>query len=214
MKIIIIGATGATGRELVLQLLANKQIEQVTALVRKPFFPPDYKLKEIVIDFDHLTEYSHLIQGDVAISTLGTTLKDAGSKEAQWRVDFEYNLQFARLAKANQVYSFVLLSASQASPKSKLFYSKMKGELEEAIKLLQFPKLMILQPGPIIRPNSNRKAENISIKLIKAFNKLGLLTSYTPIHSMDLARVILYVLLEDQDESVSIYDEKSILAKI
>ncbi len=214
MKVIIIGATGATGRELVLQLLANNQVEQVTALVRKSFFPPDRKLKEVLIDFDHLMEYSHLFHADVAISTLGTTLKDAGSKESQWKVDYDYNLQFARMAKSNQVYSFVLLSASHASPNSKFFYSKMKGQLEEAIKALQFPKLIILQPGPIQRPNSNRWAENVSVKIIKAFNKIGLLKTYTPIHTMDLAKVMLLVLLEDQDESLSIYDEKSIIAKI
>ena len=80
MKAVIIGGTGATGRELVLQLLADPKISQVIVLVRRPFFSPDPKLLEVEVDFDKLEEYRPYIIGDIAFSTLGTTLAAAGSK--------------------------------------------------------------------------------------------------------------------------------------
>lgn len=191
MKAIVIGGTGATGKELVAQLLEDSRFDVVTVLVRRPFFNQHAKLAEIVVDFEKLSEYGMHIQGDVAFSCLGTTLKDAGDKDAQWRVDHDYQLEFASMAKASGVESFVLLSAFGANAKSSLFYNKMKGTLEENIGKLNFARLLILHPGGIERPGSDRKGEKAMMKFLKAFNAIGLFKGYEPISTKRLAKAMI-----------------------
>lgn len=211
MKAVVIGGTGATGRELVLQLLANPQVESVVALVRRAFFPPDPKLQEVIVDFDRLEEYAAYIVGDVAYSTLGTTLKQAGGKEKQWQVDYEYQLHFARIARRNKIFTFVLLSANQAHPDSRIFYSRMKGKLEEAIISLDFPKLIILRPGFIARPNTDRRMEKISLGIIGFLNKIGLFRKFRPISTVDLANVILNSSMNENEKDIDIWESPKIL---
>ncbi len=210
MKAVVIGATGATGRELVLQLLADKRVDSVTVLVRRSFFTADPKLLEVVVDFDKLEDFSSYIIGDIAFSTLGTTLKAAGSKEAQWVVDYDYQLKFAALSKINHINTFVLLSSAQASIHSRFYYTKMKGLLEEAVKALNFPKLIIVRPGPIDRPNTDRRAEKITIKMLNFLNKLGFLKPYKPISTMTLAKAIVESAFEDKQGLVDEYNPKEI----
>ena len=191
MKAIIIGGTGATGKELVDQLLEDQRFEAVTVLVRRPFFESHPKLTEIIMDFEKLNDYQKEITGDVAFSTLGTTLKDAGSKDAQWRVDHDYQLEFAKIAKANGVESFVLLSAFGADVNSSFFYNKMKGTLEENMQKLNFPQLAVLHPGGIDRPDSTRTGEKVMMKALKAFNVIGIFKAYAPISTQRLAKAMI-----------------------
>ena len=179
MKAVVIGATGATGRQVVKHLLEADWISEVSVLVRKKSFEEQDKLQEHVVDFDQLSEYRQWIVGDVAFSCLGTTLKDAGSKEEQWKVDYTYQYNFAQLAYQNGVSTFVLQSAINADASSKLFFSRMKGELEENIKLIGFERLVLCKPSFLIRPNTKRTLENIGVQLVYGLNKLGLLKSYS-----------------------------------
>ena len=191
MKAIIIGGTGATGKELVTQLLEDQRFEAVTVLVRRPYFEAHPKLTEIIVDFEKLNDYQKEITGDVAFSTLGTTLKDAGSKDAQWRVDHDYQLEFAKIAKANGVESFVLLSAFGADVNSSFFYNKMKGTLEENMQKLNFSQLTVLHPGGIDRPDSTRTGEKVMMKALKAFNAIGIFKAYAPISTQRLAKAMI-----------------------
>lgn len=191
MKAIVIGGTGATGKELVAQLLEDSRFDAVTVLVRRPFFGLRPKLTEIVMDFEKLNNYRDDIKGDVAFSCLGTTLKDAGSKDAQWRVDHDYQLEFATIAKENGVGSFVLMSAFGANANSAFFYNKMKGTLEQNLRELNFSQLVILHPGGIERPDSTRKGEKITMKLLKAFNAVGLFKGYEPLSTDRLAKAMI-----------------------
>src|SRR5690606_21950031 len=136
MKAIVVGGTGATGKELVAQLLEHAKFDAVVALVRRPYFKQHPKLREVIIDFENIATYLDTIRADVAFSGLGTTLKDAGSKDAQWRVDHDYQLEFATIARENGVASFVLISALGANPDSPFFYNKMKGTLEQNLRSL------------------------------------------------------------------------------
>lgn len=191
MKAIVIGATGATGARLVNQLLADNQFERVTVLTRRKYFNPHAKLTEVIIDFSRLDEYSDSIQGDVAFSCLGTTLKDAGSKEAQWTVDHDYQYQFAKLAAQNGIPVFALLSSMGANAKSKIFYSRMKGMLEKNIERLGFPHLLIFRPGILVRPDSNRQGEKIGVSLIRFLNRIGIAKKYKPIEVERLASAMI-----------------------
>ena len=127
MKALIIGATGATGKDLVTQLLADDTYSEVHCFVRKPLALTHHKLHSHVVDFEHPEVWADLLHGDVAFSCLGTTLAVAGSKEAQWRVDYDYQYAFAQQCKANGVPTFVLVSAAGAKAQSKVFYNRMKG---------------------------------------------------------------------------------------
>ena len=191
MKALIIGATGATGKDLVTQLLADDTYSEVHCFVRKPMNLTHPKLHTHVVDFDTPDAWSDLLHGDVAFSCLGTTLAVAGSKDAQWRVDYDYQYAFAEHCKNNGVPTFVLVSAAGAKAQSKLFYNHMKGALEEAVKKLNFPRLLIFQPSVLIRSNNDRGAENFSVKAIHFLNKIGLFKHYRPMPTEILAEKML-----------------------
>ena len=191
MKTLIIGATGATGKDLVTQLLADDTYSEVHCFVRKPLALSHPKLHAHVVNFDTPEAWADLLQGDVAFSCLGTTLAVAGSKEAQWRVDYDYQYHFAQQCKANGVTTFVLVSAAGAKALSKLFYNRMKGQLEDAIKALGFASLLIFQPSILVRSNSDRGGENFTVKVINFLNKLGLFKRYRPMPTEILAEKML-----------------------
>ncbi|MDV7696075.1 NAD(P)H-binding protein [Chryseobacterium soli] len=191
MKALVIGATGATGKDLVQQLLNDKDFEAVDVFVRKPIDIQNDKLNVHVVNFEKPEEWKNAVKGDVAFSCLGTTLKDAGSKEAQRKVDFDYQYEFAKAAKDNNVDDYVLVSAYGADPKSKIFYSKMKGELEEAVKQLHFNKITVFKPGMLERKDSQRTGEVLGSRIIKFANKIGLLESQRPLPTDVLAKAMI-----------------------
>jgi len=188
MKALIIGATGATGKDLVTQLLADDTYSEVHCFVRKPLALTHPKLHAHVVDFETPEAWADLLHGDVAFSCLGTTLAVAGSKEAQWRVDYDYQYAFAEHCRQNGVPTFVLVSAAGAKAQSKLFYNRMKGQLEDAVKALGFPSLLLFQPSILIRSNSDRGGENFTVKVIAFLNKLGFFKRYRPMPTAILAQ--------------------------
>ena len=191
MKALVIGATGATGKDLVSQLLTDKGYDEVNVFVRRPLAVENPKLKTHIVNFDKPDEWKDLVKGDVAFSCLGTTLKTAGSKEAQRKVDYDYQYNFAKAAKENEVEDYILVSSYGANPKSKIFYSRMKGELEQSIKALHFNKLMIFQPGMLERKDSERTGEVLGGKIIKFANKFGVLTQQKPLPTEVLAKAMI-----------------------
>lgn len=191
MNALLIGATGATGKDLLELLLNDKDFDRVDVFVRRSLVIQHPKLKIHVIDFDQPVQWKHLVKGDVLFSCLGTTLKAAGSKEAQWKIDYDYQYRFAEAARENQVNNYVLVSASMASARSKVFYSRMKGELEDAVKALGFSRLTIFKPPLLVRKDSDRKGELIGFRIIRFFNKLGLLRSQKPLPTEVLAKAMI-----------------------
>lgn len=187
MKALVIGATGATGRDLVDILLQDTHYTEVVIFVRKPTGIVNKKLKELITNFDKLEDMAEHIKGDVWFSCLGTTLKDAGSKEKNWHIDYEIPLKFAEIAKSNGVSTAVLLSTYSANSTSRIFYSMMKGKLEEAIKALGFVRCYIFRPGLLLRKNTDRLGEKISGKILKGLNAIGILNNFKPITTYILA---------------------------
>ncbi|MDO5106437.1 NAD(P)H-binding protein [Capnocytophaga sp.] len=190
MKALIIGATGAVGKDLTDLLLANENYSEVHIFVRREVAVSHPKLKIHIVNFDAMDSWKSLIQGDVAFSCLGTTLKTAGSKAAQWKIDYDYQYNFARFAQENAVNQYVLVSASGANPKSFLFYSKMKGQLEEAVKNLNFSCVYILRPPLLVRKNSDRQGEKIAEKILTFFNRFGLFRSQKPMPTQVVAQAM------------------------
>lgn len=187
MKALVIGATGAVGKDLVQFLLEDDSFEKVTVFVRRPVGFENPKLTVHLVDFDHPGQWNHLLSGDVLFSCLGTTIKAAGSHSAQWKVDNTYQYEAAEAARRNGVRTYVLVSSVGASPKSKIFYSRMKGELEEAIKKLGFPGCFILQPPSLIRKGSDRFGEKAGVVILKVLNAIGLMRSWKPMPTEEVA---------------------------
>ena len=191
MKALVIGATGATGKDLVKQLCQDSDFDEIDIFVRRRSDFHNEKVKAHLVDFDHPEEWKHLVKGDVAFSCLGTTLKSAGSKENQKVIDYDYQFNFAKAAKENNVQDYILVSAYGASPDSKIFYSRIKGELEEAVKNLKFEKTTIFKPGMLERKNTDRNGEVFGLKIIKFLNKLGLFKSQQPLPTDVLAKAMI-----------------------
>lgn len=187
MKALIIGATGATGKDLVRAALNDAAYTEVVIFVRKSTGLQHLKLKEVITDFDNLDQVSAAIQGDVLFSCIGTTLKAAGSKEKQWQIDYEIPLKFAGIAKANGVATMVLLSAYGASPDSSVFYSRMKGKLEQVIVGLTFTKTIIFKPGLLLRKDTDRFGERVSAGVLNFLNTLGIIRKFKPMPTGTLA---------------------------
>ncbi len=207
---LIVGATGATGKDLLELLLQDDSFYKVDIFLRRSIDIKHEKLTVHVIDFDKNEEWKNLVKGDILFSCLGTTLKSAGSKEAQWKIDYEYQYQFAKAAKENEVENYVLVSSSGASPNSIMFYPKMKGQLEVAVKALQFRNLAIFQPPILIRKDSDRKGEIVGIRIIQSFNKIGLLLSQKPLPTNILAKAMILA-AKTNTSSLAIFNGKKIL---
>lgn len=146
MKLLVVGATGLVGRHVVEQALADTRISNVVVLARRPL-PAHPKLQAVQVDFDRLPADAPWWQADAVICTLGTTMRTAGSREAFKRVDYEYPLAVARLAREQRTPTYVLNSSIGADASSGMFYTQVKGELERDLTRLNYPSLTLVRPG-------------------------------------------------------------------
>jgi uncharacterized protein YbjT (DUF2867 family) len=209
---LVLGATGATGQELVKFLIQDPIFEKVTIFVRRKVDLNHKKLNIHVIDFTKLDNYRKLVSGDVLFSALGTTLADAGSKENQYLVDFSYQYDFAKIASDNKVSTLSLVSSLGADENSLFFYTKIKGKLEQAVKLLNFENIQIFQPPSLIRqPELIRSGEKIGVKFFKTICSLGILNTFKPISVNDLAFKMIEESKLVRNNRVTTYDPKSIM---
>tara|TARA_B100001121_G_C18612517_1_gene585139 strand:- start:83 stop:724 length:642 start_codon:yes stop_codon:yes gene_type:complete len=190
---IVIGATGATGTALLEQLIIDNLFSKIIVFSRtKPLISSD-KIIVNIVDFEKIELWKDKIIGDVLFSALGTTKKDAGSKEAQYKVDFTYQYNFALSAAENKVKKILLVSSFGANDKSNFFYPKIKGELETAVAKMSFNNIVIFQPPVLIRQEEKiRIGEKIIIKIINALNKIGFLASQKPMSVHFLAKKMIY----------------------
>ena len=208
---LVLGATGATGQELVRQLLSNSNFDRVSIFTRKTFNVEHKKLVKNKIDFSKLTEYKNLVKGDIFFSALGTTLKESGSKKKQYLVDYTYQYEFAKMASENGVTNYSLVSSTGANDKSFFFYPKTKGALEESVKKLKFNKIQIFQPPMLIRPTElMREGEKVGIKVFKGLNKIGILNSQKPLPVEYLAKKMISEALLKRSDSITTFKSKDL----
>ena len=188
MKALIVGATGATGADLTKQLLDLDKFTEVHVFVRNVPTINHPKLNVHKVDFNEVDIWSEKLKGDVLFLAMGTTLKIAGSKEAQYKVDVTYQFETAKAAANNNVPKLILVSSIGANHKSIFFYPKIKGLLEEMVKKLNFKSICILRPPVLDRGEAMMRAtEKKSITFIKRLNKIGLLLSQKPMTTLLLA---------------------------
>jgi len=207
---LVLGATGATGRELVTQLLEHKAFNSVSIFVRKKPDLNHYKLKVYEVDFSKCFDYKSLVVGDVLFSALGTTLKDAGGKAKQYKVDYTYQFNFAKMASENGVNHYSLVSSYGANKNSLFFYLKTKGVLEEEIKKLPFKSIKIYQPPTLIRQTDLiRPAEKRGISILNALNHFGILRSQKPLAVSVLAKKMINE-VKHYSQGITIYQPKDV----
>ena len=193
MKAITIGSTGAVGRDLLKVLASDPDFERVDVLVRRlPQLPSEHaeKFHVHIIDFEHPETWKSLVTGDVLFSSLGTSKKQAGGKQPQWRVDHDYQLAAAKAARENGVPKMVVISSLGADSASSFFYLQMKGKIEKDLEALQFPELTILRPPSLIRHSAKRFTETLSVKLLQTLNTFGLLSRMKPMPTLSVARAM------------------------
>jgi uncharacterized protein YbjT (DUF2867 family) len=206
----VIGATGLVGRELVRQLLENREIEKVRIFVRREFDSLHLKLEQHVIGFDEIESWKSHLTGDALFSALGTTLKQAGSKNKQYLVDFTYQFRFAEEASKNGIPVYVLVSSAGANSRSLIFYSRMKGELEEEIQKLPFQKITIMRPSILAGIREKRRpAEEWSARMMEKITKF-VLKKYKPIPAEAVAKAMINAVFLDNRSKIFIVNPDDI----
>lgn len=189
---LLIGATGLVGDYLLRQLLLDDRFTHLKVFTRRPTGYQNPKLEEHLVDFDQPRAWNHLLIGDVLFSSLGTTLRQAGSQDGQYKVDYTYQFEAAQAAAENGVPAYVLVSSANADADALVFYSRLKGELERDIKRLPFRRIRILQPG-ILAGNRTapRLGEKLGLLLATVAGTMPLLHAYRPIHARTVAQAMI-----------------------
>ena len=209
---LVIGGTGATGKEIIRLLINSSKFSKVTVFVRRKIQINDKKINEHIINFDNINKYKKLIIGDILFSCLGTTRAEAGSKRKQYIVDYTYQYEFAKIAATNGVKNYSLVSSIGANKNSFFFYPKIKGMLEEKIKNLNFQKIQIYQPPSLIRqPELSRKGERVTINVLNLINTFGLLKSLKPLKVRDLAKKMISESFKHKGIKIQVFNKKDLV---
>lgn len=189
---IVLGATGLVGSQLLDLLLNDDRYSTVKVFHRRTTGVSHPKLEEHIINFHEMRIWQHLITGDELYSALGTTIKAAGSKEAQYEVDFEYQLDVAKQAKKHGVNKYALCSSLGATQSTKNFYLNMKGKLDNKVQELKFEKVVIVRPSLLIGDRKERRiGEQLGEPLLKIATIIPPFQKYKPIHVRDVAKAMI-----------------------
>ena len=197
MTSLVMGATGLVGREVTEELLCRENVDEVRLLVRRPPDITHPKLTVIQINWDHLDQYRDAFSGVHSVfSCLGTTIKKAGSQKQFRKVDLEYVLAGAKLAKQGMVNQFLAVSSVGADPKSRAFYCRVKGEVEEELCRLQFPGLHMFRPSLLLGKRDERRfgegaASVLMTGLVFAFK--GRLAPYRALPAAKIAKAMVNI---------------------
>ena len=170
-RCLVIGGTGLVGKRLVQLLDQDDRVSHICCLGRREGTVNSKKIKYVINSMTHIDDHTLFKTSDVIFCTLGTTIKKAGSKEQFRAIDYDMTMRVARLAKKYHVNTCIVVTSLGAHPKSSLFYSRVKGDLEEALKKLEFNYLGIIRPSLLLGPRSERRfAEWIGQKVMSYFS--------------------------------------------
>ncbi|MGD9869323.1 MAG: NAD(P)H-binding protein [Hyphomicrobiales bacterium] len=170
-SLLVLGATGVVGREALRLALADARVTRVVAPTRRVLAIDHPKLENPVVDFDALPTDAAWWGCDGAICALGTTMKKAGSREAFRRVDFDAVLESAQALRRQGCRAFALVTAAGSKARSPVFYSRVKGEIEQAVRDLGFASLTIARPSFIGGEREERRpAERAFLALLRTLD--------------------------------------------
>lgn len=168
-KAIILGATGLTGSHLLKLLLEDTTYDLVKVFTRKKLPISHPKIEEHVVDLLKLSDHADKFTADVVFCCIGTTKAKTPNKELYRAIDYGIPVEVAKLCKQNSINSFIVISAIGANPKSKVFYNRLKGEMERDVLAQQIKHTHLLQPSLIV---GNRDEKRIGEDLSKQFMRI------------------------------------------
>jgi len=213
---LLFGASGLVGSHLLNQLISNNNYSKIKLFVRSTIDITDPKIEIIQTDFNNLENHREDIKGDDCFFCIGTTKRNSPDKNEYQRVELEVPKQIAQIAKSNLVNSFIFVSSGYADPKSSGDYLKFKGEVEEELKRLNFPKLGVIRPSFLLGDRKEKRlGEKIGIFIFKLLSPLfiGPLKKMKPIHSEKVAKAMLKICEDELQQVVFESNEIVELAK-
>ena len=193
---LIFGSTGLIGNHLYNLLLKDNYYTSIKLYVRKDTNISHPKVEIINIDFNNLENYSDLIAGDDCYFCIGTTKKETPIKDVYRKIEYDIPVAIAKIAKKNNINSFIYVSSLGSNPTTKNTYLRNKGQVEEALKILNFHKLSIIRPSLLLGPrNTLRLGEFILQKVFKSLSFLfrGSLKKYAAIDAENVARAMINI---------------------
>lgn len=212
-KALIVGASGLIGNYCLQALLDDASYSEVTAIVRKPLLTTHRKLREIVSDFSNLYKDLASVSAHDVFCCLGTTIKKAGSQEAFRKIDLSLVVTVAGLMKEQGATQFLVISSLGADKNSKVFYSRTKGEMEEALQEVGFGCLRIFRPSLLLGSREEfRLGEKIGVMLtplLKPF-LFGSLKKYTPIEAESVAQFMVTSAHQKPISGIHVYESDKI----
>lgn len=208
---VIIGATGAVGKEILKEILADNFYNKVYILGRESIVKlgDEERLTKIIVDFENLNFDTSILEDADVFASLGTTIKIAGSKENQRKIDVDYTVNFSKLCEG-KVRSFNVVSAIGANSKSKNFYNSLKGELEDKLKVMNLGVLRIFQPSLLISKRDDKRfLEELFMKVVPIFQLVlkGKAKKYSPIEVSVLGREIVRFAIENKKQGTYTYKD-------
>jgi uncharacterized protein YbjT (DUF2867 family) len=191
---LLLGATGLVGRELLSLLLADDDVSRVVVIARRPTGTKHAKLDEHVFDLGAMEQHADVFAVDQIFCALGTTIKVAGSQERFRLVDYEYPVSAAQLGKANGATHYLLVSALGANAQSRVFYNRVKGEVEREVMAMNYRSTTIVRPSLLLgNRDEYRRGERIAAKLAWLTP-----SKYKPIEARDVAKGLARLAKEEQ----------------
>ena len=208
---VIIGATGAVGKEILKEILVGNFYNRVYILGRESIgkLGDEERLTKIIVDFENLNFDTSILEDADVFASLGTTIKIAGSKENQRKIDVDYTVNFSKLCEG-KVRSFNVVSAIGANSKSKNFYNSLKGELEDKLKVMNLGVLRIFQPSLLISKRDDKRfLEQMFMKVAPIFQLVlkGKAKKYSPIEVSVLGREIVCFAIENKEQGTYTYSD-------
>lgn len=208
---LIAGSTGLVGNELIKLLEDHPEYRSIHALVRNQSSLDSDKIIEHKIDFDDLDKFQPGTAINHVFCTLGTTIKKAKTKENFRKVDFEYVYTLGKMSIQWGADKFLVVTALGANPKSRIFYNRVKGETEHALKELALPTLIIFRPSLLLgNRKEHRAAEQTAIRMYKIIDPLfiGRLSKYKGVEAKQVARAMVQTALySDKQQYIFESDE-------
>jgi uncharacterized protein YbjT (DUF2867 family) len=196
---LVIGATGLVGGLVVRSLLQNPAYGRIRVLVRRRLELEHPKLEQHIVDWEQLEEQKDLFRNvDDLYCCLGTTIKKAGSQENFRQVDFHYPVKAAILAKEHGVSQMLVISSMGADSGSRIFYSRTKGEMEEALSAIGFGSLHIFRPSLILGDRKEKRlGEQLAAHAMTFLDRWmkGRVDKYRAIQASTIARAMINIAL-------------------
>ena len=211
---ILAGATGLIGNQLLNNLLESNHYERIVILVRKEIPLQSPKLIQVIVDYNNLQLITKNLKGDDVFCCLGTTIKNAGSQDEFYKVDYQYCLNLAIETNKNGASNFYLISSLGANANSKIFYNSVKGKIENAIKNIGFNSFYIFRPSILLgNRNEFRLGEKIMQMIMKPFSKImiGSMKKYAAIESKQVAKAMYYIAISNNKKGTQIISNEQML---